>query len=900
MLRKNNKLEIFANNQIVYFADESDLNLRINNTIFNPEKIETTTGEFSYSFDLPICPQNNRIFGYSNNLAVMGKFNRVYNAEVYVDGILIVEAQLYINSINKETYSCNLINIKLNKIDEIFGELKLNSIKWEVPFTGTNTMNDINANTSTKYFFPMVCYGTFQKLPIVEGTQNYTSKYVFDKYNRFYWENFYPSMNYCELIKKCFEVKGMTVVGDIFEDEMAKQIYLSTNLANDQDPTFNLGSVGNLNLSFEYKNWSGDNRRTTYDGYVQDLIYPKEKANANSSEYNFSKINNSDIFAASSGYLTNLTSDNKLIFRDNCIIVPADGVYKITMSDISVDINDNPDTMNVYKWGYVDRNNPLALVQNTINKGFDAMPVEIQLLRGSASDNDTELINGQNTNDFSSYDMYPHEDKFRYISSGSGRNNDSEGYTVKYGMPVAYDPFANSYFLCGFSSLSGGVAYIKNGTSWNSSISDVNQSRYNIPYYYFCERKRGTVDGHLGINTTYTNSDHNQNTLGGVTTDYFSNSGTYKKNGKLQMMVYLKKNEVIKLKCITKAYFSTENQDTTTYKVRVSGKIKFESWSPNPNILTKPDLDWNTISDNDKFSDLLQLGNFLNKETKISDFVNNFIKTYNLSLSQNGNIITLNKQKINNTINSYIDLDDRVNPEDIESERIDYPTSLQVSFKIDEEEAGFVNSVPSNVADLPNWTEFADVGSEKIPLDPYSLEVSDSNVSLNMSYTWYADFKQDYYNMDGSVAGQFVFRMPIIEKDEYMIDYSKYEEAMQHDGRSLSQRMWFRGPQLFNSVDLWDGSRMYITLPKPILYDKYTLKYTEDDDTLLTRFFNIYAHTTSNYINVNVYLTAQEYLHLKNGGYVKIDTDLYIPVEINGYDPLNNNETELKLMKLVQ
>ena len=64
-------------------------------------------------------------------------------------------------------------------------------------------------------------------------------------------------------------------------------------------------------------------------------------------------------------------------------------------------------------------------------------------------------------------------------------------------------------------------------------------------------------------------------------------------------------------------------------------------------------------------------------------------------------------------------------------------------------------------------------------------------------------------------------------------------------------------------------------------------------------YFNITPYLASNYVKVDVYLTPEEYKMIKNGALVHFDSDLYIPVEISGYDPSGSNPTELKMMKKV-
>ena len=80
-------------------------------------------------------------------------------------------------------------------------------------------------------------------------------------------------------------------------------------------------------------------------------------------------------------------------------------------------------------------------------------------------------------------------------------------------------------------------------------------------------------------------------------------------------------------------------------------------------------------------------------------------------------------------------------------------------------------------------------------------------------------------------------------------------------------------------------------------YSNLNLSYKNTENSLLNQYFNFIPYLASNYIILDVYLSPDEYNMLKNGAMVHIDSDLYYPVEINGYDPTGYNKTELKLMK---
>ena len=53
----------------------------------------------------------------------------------------------------------------------------------------------------------------------------------------------------------------------------------------------------------------------------------------------------------------------------------------------------------------------------------------------------------------------------------------------------------------------------------------------------------------------------------------------------------------------------------------------------------------------------------------------------------------------------------------------------------------------------------------------------------------------------------------------------------------------------------------------------------------------------SNFVKVDVYLTAEEYKSIKNGALVHFDSDLYIPINIEGYDPTGYEKATLTMMK---
>lgn len=133
-----------------------------------------------------------------------------------------------------------------------------------------------------------------------------------------------------------------------------------------------------------------------------------------------------------------------------------------------------------------------------------------------------------------------------------------------------------------------------------------------------------------------------------------------------------------------------------------------------------------------------------------------------------------------------------------------------------------------------------------------------------------------------------------------MFDGYDYTESMAHDGYSLTPRFWFK-PEA-TELSIWTrtypAEELFIFTPKNAL-EGLNLSYKTDENSLLQRYFNPQAYLSSNIIDFEAYLSSDEYNLIKNGAYVHVDKDVYIPLEISGYDCGGDNPTELKLMKRV-
>jgi len=961
MIYKEHNIELIVNRKQVDLGN--DFNVRINNVINDPTKMGYTQAEYSYSFNLPATKNNNVIFDYANSLPKLNKFHNRYTAELYADGNLIFEGSLTLNSYNNNEYECNLVNVKIYSLDEIFSGMTMDKIKdMEIDFSGVTTMNAINRQSNPICTFPLVSYGAFQKDPVSADTvgATYTSKFDLDKYNRWYIESCYPSLNMLETLKAAFNTKGYEVMGDAFQDPVLKNIYMSTNLADQQVPQYNLGnpSFGNVQIACTSTTWNTL-------GYQQELQFPYEKVQllhfVESEEdhyYNFDNVMIHDLL--SSGVTTNQRPSYMYQPNEHIIVIPKSGFYKIELSattsiqsgSITAAVHKRSD--DGYSWTFNDESITKSLSSTT--------PIEIALVRNY--DDNYELIKGKRNIEYANgspsssantwLTCFPHEAPVQaklptekndlYIvnetrmqgkrssdsssivhqaitsssgnfsgyrgstrggtidPTGGGRvySTAKYGYMYKDGETMVYDQAVSPAFICGLSSYQGGVnAVMRNGYSWSKSESRLNEVFAPVMGYDYVYRTSGSTPTITGDPTSY-----NYNTY--INTPFFGTctANTTNMSGNISCMVWLEKDDVLQLFGVTRAYFDS-NGSIVQYNPTTTVWLKITAFSDRNYNLIKADND-NRYDAPVEFPTKLNLANFLNKEKEVKEWVEDITKAFNLEMSQYGNTVQFNTKKVNTNLISSVDLDDRVNSYNIKSEKIEYPKSMAVQYKIDTDEWGFERSAveksggSESILNTDDWYKYGDSGFTKINLNDDSYVTDENNVNTNFSYTWYQNF--NHYQTDSAQTTQAdtatTISIPCISKYSYMFDGYDYTESMKHDGYGLAQRFWFK-PDATN-LSIWTrtypAEELFIYAPKNAL-EGLNLSYKDTENSLLQRYFNPQAYLSSNIIDFEVYLTSDEYNLIRNGAAVHVDKDVYLPLEISGYSPSGDDPAELRLMK---
>lgn len=913
------KLELYISGKQVDVGES--FSIRMNRVVSDPSKIDSGTAEYSFTFTLPSTPLNDRVFGFANALPVQGKFTRRYDAVVMAGGEEVFNGTLALTSFDAENreYSVNLVSVKINTVDDIFGEMTLHDLDWTIPYDGASTINSVNA-ADGKVYFPLVAYGVFEKDPIFsdEVADDYTDRLILDDSTRFYHETFVPSMNLLELVRRLFAQKGYNLSGDIFDDTVMRNIYTSVSLGNDQPMDYNYGNplMGSVDLSLDWCNRI-DNRNWA-PRLIQELEYkycmevPPSRVSMRGYNgvmpYQFEEIGIYNLFGEGATVTEN--SDTYMFDPgEQCIVIPADGFYKIDLSvtaTLDTSFNNGKIKGLVHKWNF-DTSFPVYEdEEEEFNVGLNEMtPIEIQLVKNVLNgDNNIELIKGQHNRDWvepnsasgtmtnRDYNTcYPHEmlcwsrnptsvdpPANTLNSIGSARPGPYDlGYFPQSGEIFAYDPWVSENFICGFSTYLGAtMAVQKNNASWYRGQKDFTQGLYKNSGY------------RLLTGSTYTPTSKNANAYPDAPTSTVSVSGNTL-TGHIYCAVWLNKNDLLTLNCIHRQYNIDSTMTTNNlYVTNVHADINIDAFTPKDYSFVKSEqLGYLTPT---QFDTDLQLGNFLSRERTAADFVNDFIKSFNLQYSQWGNNVDISRGKVDMSVSgkAVIDIDKKCSWKRASWSKGDFPRQYGVKFQDETDSWGYWLTVPDSKRDEYNWKDYGDPGYDLVEVDPDST--STNIVSLQHVVTRYDTFTLDRESQNAAL------NLPVIGEYEVFAPGANYGEAMKRDCLDKKMRFWFRQGGTGNSVTLVNTDETVNIYVPTGIYNQTTLDYKNVKGSLLKRYFNSEMDMSKDIVEVGVRLSPNEWSMLSLGALVKFDDTLYRVLEINGYDPSGVNEATLTLM----
>lgn len=219
-------IQLFIQNTLVDVDDKLSIVL---SKVFQDTSFEIVDATYSYSLQLPITINNKSIFEYQDNIDVLDKFNKNYQAQLYVDENLILDGNFLLTRIDSDYYSGNLYIPKQKKLTDIIGSVPLSGISPSyVNIAKLSDMNNCNNIEDSPIKFPyylysLPCNGSEFALKPIIG--KYTQDLIDNTFNPEI--NIFPAFKVVDVVKNIFKTVGYNVKGSFFDNPKFNKLYQS-------------------------------------------------------------------------------------------------------------------------------------------------------------------------------------------------------------------------------------------------------------------------------------------------------------------------------------------------------------------------------------------------------------------------------------------------------------------------------------------------------------------------------------------------------------------------------------------------------------------------------------------------------------------------------------------------
>lgn len=274
-------------------------------------------------------------------------------------------------------------------------------------------------------------------------------------------------------------------------------------------------------------------------------------------------------------------------------------------------------------------------------------------------------------------------------------------------------------------------------------------------------------------------------------------------------------------------------------------------------------------------TDSIDLVKFLHADTKTDEFIDNFVKAFNLKLSQiDDNTFSLDLKQTRRSVSALsVKLDNVASIAERINSPLGLPPEYRIGFTVDQDEQGFVESGDDGG------------GTFKTGVDDGGTPVEQKS---NFSYNWFKAITQ----------GNSVLQLPVITKSEAWDPLVPYAEAMAKRYTSQPYRFWYHNGNL-PGVFTFNRSGLTLAQVSNELPGANILNYKNARFTLLDNFFTILINGASHYTEIEAYLTPAQYADLNGAIMGELNGDLYYIGQLQGYDPTGRNKTKIKLIRRI-
>lgn len=840
-------IELYIGDRLCDIGNPEDLGIYLKRVFIKPSELSVKDAQKSYEISLPATSANNEIFNYTNIEEVQGKFKVYDNARLYIDGILILDGKFRISRITRDAYIGNLGVPAPKTVKDIFGETMMNQAgKWLIPFEGVQSITDYNTKKDAECIFPLVLY---KLLPKSAVNNNYSDKDVYDSSVMLDLKDFLPSVNTVQMLKRIFSNMGYTLNGTALNDERIKNLYMSYKNPNTYE--FDWG-VSSMRLSGTW----GHCKRIT------DELETKYGIDTDRRQYAcniFDSRNNEPKIVSDTG--------GNISIKDTrtTIIIPRSGLYKISLHSTVVRANDNftPYGRMGVKYGtFNDAPLEIHLVKN-----LDRALNEIQFNNKFSLDNINQKINDDSA-------IFPQPHKVNFI-----------------------DPKIDKNFLCGFSFGKHSDENYRNplnpdncnpmaitgGRSWDfdsgNGVSDRTYSAVNSPNY---QKRNGTNVNKFKVDLLNADSD--------TGTARFDDTLA---SGDVRQVVWLEKGERLDLITTTPFMISFIPPVPYIYGYNINYRLEIEPFNHYLEWL-KVDTNGNSTEamnwkDKGTFvENQIDLIKSLPSEVKVNDWIDNFCKAFNLILYNAGKNtfkLDIKDKVISRDTPVIIDLDKKANVYQSTNQSLNLPYMYELGFTVDTNEEGYYRSIKKfNEHGEPVLNTGENGGGTFLT---GSYETNIIRQTSTFSYCWYKNIR---YEKDGDILN-----LPVITDHEVWENNYDYKEMSSKYYLNKNQRFWYKSGVKSLDLGLERTATVALVSNEHNGMHKQKLDYKDEPDSIMSNYFLLLTDREC-YTSVECYLTPMEYANLKYS-LVKFNGDIYIPAEIDGYDPLSGRKGTIKLIR---
>lgn len=886
-----NSIELYINGTLCDTGP--DFSVRLNRVLTKPGELNTKDAQYSYSVSLPPTPTNHAAFNYANIEETRDKFNREYNAELIVNGVRIFIGKFRLSEIGRLSYKGNLYVPSMPGIKGVFGDMKMNGApEWRLEFKDfAQWMSKYNTdarNAPQPAIFPYTLYGLLPKVPDDNG--DYTARNEWDKTVRIGLDDFPPSVNALLLIRRLFEGKGYKIGGTAFDDGRLAQLYMSYK----NDPSYvqpwNYGRHAQIRIEGR---WSNVYNRRSIDGsvsYERDVFWSTPDGD---------ELYACDLFDCRNSQITvsfdpggNVEHEEDSTRSSALVRIPVSGYYKI---ELNAEVELLQDAKIPYHQNVGGVNHVRA---NAGGGAFYNIRSELKLLRDNGQ-GDFGVMSSRMDGKWYYDNMRQDKDTVpRYMPNYYGDH---------IGSLVFVDTAQNANFVSGlqwgdrydsdrnpaFPGSSGSqVQAAKPAVSWDASRAGERLTRLAIdnPAGYW---RYGVPDTEEGEGTPVWSDDGTYRIVLQNAPENKADRTTFTAEGSVNCVVWLERGELLTLVDVSDK--GAIGESITKKRGWVSKSVDFRlSITP-----FRADSDWLQVDTTGKgtgnmnwndeatfYPDHIDLAKFLPADMKIDDFLDNFCKAFNLTLTQTDtNSFELNlKQTRSAASQDSINFDNMASVRDRTNTPLGLPSMYKLGFTVDTDEEGYMMTKDDGGG------EFRTGATEEKIVEQKST----------FSYNWFKDIQK--YEYEGEdIVEVITLPLAVISNSDVWATTPgmTYQEAMgkRYTGQAL--RFWYYNGLLndlgasflFNNYDL-SIAKVSNELPGLSI-----LNYKNQPLTILQTYFTVLVNSGSHYTELEGYLTPVQYELLGGSAAAIFNGDVYTIAEVSGYDPTGRNKTKVKLIR---